>query len=179
MTTNPPTIGLQPCSSSQVKAYGYDAASRTLAVQFISNNALYHYADVPAEVFEAMKAAPSVGQFFGKSIRPHYVCTKQPDPETGIVFGLLPAQEPKYTTSSKTGRITNRATGKPIPDSEPIFVLRAQDVHAIAALRHYLAFCTEPDHQHAVLKRIDAFERFAFENPDRMKEPDDISLQSA
>jgi hypothetical protein len=179
MTTNPPTIGLQPCSSSQVKAYGYDAETRTLAVQFISNNALYHYADVPAEVFEAMKAAPSVGAFFGKSIRPHYVCTKQPDPVTGIVFGLLPAQEPKYTTATKTGRLTNRQTGKPIPDDEPVFVLRAQDIHALHALRHYLVFCTEPDQQQAVGKRIAAFEAFAAANPGRMKEPDDVALSAA
>lgn len=179
MTTNPPTITLEPCTSSQVKAYGYDAETRTLAVQFISNNALYHYADVPAEVFEAMKAAPSVGQFFGKSIRPHYVCTKQADPVTGVVFGLLPAQEPKYTTSSKTGRITNRATGKPIPDHEPVFVLRAQDVHAVSVLRTYLSLVAEIDQAAAVAKRIADFEAFAAAHPDRMKEPDDISLAAA
>jgi hypothetical protein len=179
MTTNPPTIGLQPCSSSQVKAFGYDAESKTLAVQFISNNQLYHYAGVPPEVFEAMKAAPSVGNFFGKSIRPNYVCTKQPDPATGIVFGLLETQEPKYTTSTKTGRLTNRQTGKPIGDDEPVFILRAQDIHALHALRHYLVFCAEPDHQEAVQKRIAAFEAFAAAHPRRMKEPDDISLQSA
>lgn len=179
MTTNPPSIDLQPCVSSQVKAFGYDPETRTLAVQFISNDSTYHYNDVAPEVFAAMKAAPSVGAFFGKAIRNQYVCAKQPDAKTGTVFGLLEKQEPKYTTSRTTGRLTNRATGKPIPDSEPIFVLRAQDMHALHAMRHYLVFCTEPDHQHAVLKRIEAFERFALDNPDRMKEPDDISLQSA
>lgn len=179
MTTNPPTIDMQACQSSQVKAFGYDPESRTLAVQFISNDATYHYSEVPAEVFAAMKAAPSVGAFFGKAIRNQYVCAKQPDAKTGTVFGLLEKQEPKYTSSSKTGRLCNRQTGKPIPDDEPVFILRAQDMHALHALRHYLVFCAEPDHQEAVQKRIADFEAFAAAHPERMKEPDDISLQSA
>jgi hypothetical protein len=178
MTTNPPAIDLQPCASSQVKAYGYDPKTLTLAVQFNSNNALYHYAGVPPEVFEALKAAPSVGTFFGKSIRPNYVCTKQPDPVTGIVFGLLPTQEPKYTTATKTGRLVNRETGKPIPDDEPVFVIRAQDIHAVSALRWYRSVVKEPDQQQAVSRRIAHFEAFAAAHPDRMKEPDDLSLHA-
>ena len=178
MSTNPPSIELSPCVSSQVKAYGYDAETRTLAVQFISNNSLYHYADVPADVFASMKAAPSVGTFFGKHIRNAFVCTKQADPVTGIVFGLLPAQEPKYTSSSKTGRLVNRATGKPIPDDEPVFIIRAQDIHAISALRWYRSVVNEPDQEQAVSRRIADFEAFAAAHPDRMKEPDDISLSA-
>lgn len=178
MTTNPPSIDLQPCVSSQVKAFGYDAESRTLAVQFISNDATYHYSDVAPEVFAAMKAAPSVGGYFTKAIRNQYVCARQPDAKTGTVFGLLEKQEPKYTTARNTGRLVNRDTGKPIPDDEPVFVIRAQDIHAVSALRWYRSVVQEPDQIAAVDKRIKAFQDFAAANPARMKEPDAITLEA-
>lgn len=70
-----PSIGMCPCESSQVKAHGYDAASRTLAVEF-KNGGLYHYEDVPPETYDAMKAADSVGKFIGASIKGTHKYTK-------------------------------------------------------------------------------------------------------
>lgn len=63
-----PCIGMCPCESSQVKSHGYDAATRTLAVEFKSG-VVYHYHDVPATTYDDMKAAKSVGSFIGKSIK--------------------------------------------------------------------------------------------------------------
>ena len=72
----------------------------------------------------------------------------------------------------------NSRTGKPIPDDEPVFVLRAQDLHALHAMRHYLVFCTEPDQVAAVNRRIADFEAFAVAHPERMKEPDEAPLSA-
>lgn len=183
MTTNPPsTIELTPCESSQIEAFGYDSSTEILAIRFPGRGAtpgtVYHYAGVPADVFHQMVAAESKGKFFGSNIRGRYAYEKQPDPVTGIVFGLQLAQEPKYTTGTKDGRLINRATGKPIPDDEPVFVLRAQDLHALHAMRHYLVFCTEPDQVAAVNRRIADFEAFAVAHPERMKEPDEAPLSA-
>lgn len=63
-----PSIGMCPCESSQVKSHGYDAATKTLAVEFKSGGT-YHYHDVPAKTYDEMKAAKSVGKFIGASIK--------------------------------------------------------------------------------------------------------------
>jgi hypothetical protein len=80
-------------------------------------------------------------------------------------------QEPKYTTNAD-GRIVNRASGNPIPDDEPVFILRAKDANAIKALRSYHMNCHNFAHRKIVAGRIADFERFAAEHPERMKEPD-------
>lgn len=183
MTTNPPaSIDLTPCESSQVAAYGYDASTETLAIQFpgrgVKPGDTYHYAGVPADVFHEMVAAESKGKFFGSRIRGRFAYVKLPDPTTGIAFGLLLSQESKYTCSQRDGRLVNRSTGKPIPDDEPVFVLRAQDIHALPLLHAYLSMVAEPDQANAVARRIAAFQDFALAHADRMKEPDDISLAS-
>lgn len=176
MSTNPiPYIPLIPCESSQISAYGYDEASQTLEIQFPGRgpaSSRYRYADVPADVYAQFHAAESKGKFFGSNIRGRYAYEKQPDPVTGIVFGLSTSQEPKYTTSAKDGRLVNRATGKPIPDDEPVFILRAQDVHAVEALQAYLESVDDVDHAGAVQARLDAFDAFADAHPERMKSPD-------
>lgn len=175
MTTTAPAITITPCVSSQINGFGYDPGSRTLAVQFPGRGAtpgsIYHYANVPAEVFAEFQASDSKGKFFGSRIRSVYEYVKQPD-ANGIVFGLPQAQEPKYTTGTKDGRITNRATGKPIPDDEPVFILRAKDVNALPALRGYILMLENIGHIAAVDKRIAAFEAFAAAHPERMTTPD-------
>ena len=122
-----PIITITPCESSQVAGFGYDAETQTLAVQFPGRGAtpgsVYHYSAVPPEVFAEFQASESKGKFFGSKIRGHFSYEKQPD-ETGTVHGLSQAKQPKYTTATKDGRIVNRATGKPIGDDEPIFILR-------------------------------------------------------
>ncbi len=181
MTTNPPTINLTPCESSQIAAFGYDPATQVLAIQFpgrgVKPGDIYHYADVPAETFEQMKAAESKGKFFGSTIRGRYAFEKLPDHATGIAFGLRHAQEPKYTTSTTTGRLVNRQTGKQIPDDEPVFVIRAQDKHAVSALRWYRGLVQEVDQIDAVNRRITEFEAFATAHPGRMKEPDAVTFE--
>lgn len=83
---------------------------------------------------------------------------------------MLPAQEPKYTTNAD-GRLVNRETGSVIPDDEPVFILRARDIHAIPALKHYLSLCEVQGHQNVVESRINDFEQFKLDHPDRMREP--------
>ena len=107
-------------------------------------------------------------------------------------------QEPKYrietriiipegvTVTGKSGeeadidceaRLVNRQSGEPIPDDEPIFILRARDVHAVKVLKAYyreLPFSAKGDHATAVKLRIEQFQDFAGANPARMKEPDTV-----
>ena len=73
------TIPMSPCGSSQLKEFGYDAATQTLAIRFHSKNgpgSLYTYTGVPPEVYDGMRAADadpelSVGRYFGEHIKPH------------------------------------------------------------------------------------------------------------
>ena len=65
-----PEIALHPVESNQVKAIGYDEATKTLAVTFTrGTGAIYHYPDVSKETFEAFKSAESIGKFFGQHIK--------------------------------------------------------------------------------------------------------------
>ncbi len=65
-----PQITLDSVESSQVKAIGYDAATKTLAVTFTRGvGAIYHYAPVESETYEAFKSAESIGVFFGQHIK--------------------------------------------------------------------------------------------------------------
>lgn len=97
-------------------------------------------------------------------------------------FGLPASQEPKYTVNTR-GRITNRATGKPIPDDEPVFLIRAKDTRAVNAILYYayLAGWSTSEHGRAVLERVKHFKDFAAAHPGRMQEPDTamLSAQSA
>lgn len=79
-------------------------------------------------------------------------------------------QEPKYMFD--VGRVINRASGEVIPADEPVFIFRARDRHAAEVLRVYAAMVSEDEHYAAVSARIEDFERFAANYPERMKEPD-------
>lgn len=64
-----PVIALSPVAkSSTVAATGYDAATKTLAVQFKGGGKTYHYADVPESVFGDMGKAESIGKFIGAHV---------------------------------------------------------------------------------------------------------------
>lgn len=63
-----PVIALKPVKSSNIAATGYDAATKTLAVQFKGGGKTYFYADVPESVFGDMGKAESVGKFVGAQI---------------------------------------------------------------------------------------------------------------
>ena len=58
-----PVISMTACKSSNISHYGYDATSKTLAVQFKGGGKTYHYADVPGDLFIQMGKAESVGKF--------------------------------------------------------------------------------------------------------------------
>lgn len=72
----------------------------------------------------------------------------------------------------RDGQLCNCSTGEPIPEDEPVFVLRAKDMHAVEALLAYWNAVEGDEQKAAVYRRIEEFEEFAEEHPDRMKEPD-------
>lgn len=82
-------------------------------------------------------------------------------------------QEPKYKIK---GSITNRQSGNAIPDDEPIFILRARDISAVATLEKYRqeveAAGSPTEHLQAVQLRVEQFRKWAQEHPDRMKVTD-------
>jgi KTSC domain len=57
--------------STAIRTLFYDTAKRELWVTFVSGRR-YVYAEVPPEVFEAFKTAPSRGIFFNHEIRDRY-----------------------------------------------------------------------------------------------------------
>lgn len=61
----------QPVDSSSIAAIGYSSTERVLDVEF-KYGAVYRYADVPSDVFEAFLAAPSKGAFFNEAIKDTY-----------------------------------------------------------------------------------------------------------
>lgn len=62
------SIQMQAVESSQIKAIGYDAESKTLAIEF-KGGGEYRYANVEPELYQDMMASPSVGSFFYKNIK--------------------------------------------------------------------------------------------------------------
>lgn len=84
---------------------------------------------------------------------------------------MNPTQEPKYKIEN--GKLVNRQSGEQIPDDEPVFVLRARDIHATAVLYFYSQQNGhDAIHKQAIEKRLAQFHRFAGQHPDRMKQPD-------
>jgi len=74
------------------------------------------------------------------------------------------------------GSIVNRNTGNAIPPDEPVFILRAQDKHAIDTLVHYAGLIEQGTAHHESLQAvIDAFDRYAATKGVNMKEPDTIT----
>lgn len=73
-----PVITMIPVKSSNIAATGYDAASKTLAVQFKGGLKTYHYAGVPESVFGDMSKAESVGKFVTGQVAGRYKHTHIP-----------------------------------------------------------------------------------------------------
>ena len=57
--------------SSNITRFGYDADSRVLKVEF-KNGGTYDYFDVPENVIDGMRNAPSKGQFLAQQIKGTY-----------------------------------------------------------------------------------------------------------
>lgn len=64
-----PEIKMCPCVSSQISEYGFDEATKTLAIKFKHGGSVYHYDNVPTEVYTELCGAGSKGAFFGKRIK--------------------------------------------------------------------------------------------------------------
>jgi len=77
-----PPIELKPVESHKLKAVGYDAATKTLAVQFPYGKAIYHYPNVEPETHAAFIGAESLGRFFGAHIQALPFEKFPADPET-------------------------------------------------------------------------------------------------
>lgn len=64
-------IPMVPVVSNQVKAIGYDAASKTLACTFTRGPGhIYHYPNVEPETHAAFMKSESKDNFFGQHIKP-------------------------------------------------------------------------------------------------------------
>ena len=63
-----PNIQTTPVKSSNIAAIGHDPSTKTMAVQF-KGSGIYHFRDVPAELFDKMLNSESVGKFFHSNIR--------------------------------------------------------------------------------------------------------------
>lgn len=63
-----PIITLSPVKSGNIAATGYDAATKTLAVQFKGGGKTYHYSDVPESIFGDMGKAESIGKYIGAQV---------------------------------------------------------------------------------------------------------------
>jgi KTSC domain len=57
-----------PVSSSNLRAIGYDPATQTLEVEFLTG-AVYSYAGVPASVHAGLMSASSHGSYFDANIK--------------------------------------------------------------------------------------------------------------
>mgnify|MGYP000577875052 CR=1 FL=1 len=73
------------------------------------------------------------------------------------------AQETKYIAMND--RLYNRASGDPIPDDEPVFILRGRDIHAAYAIELYSELCENYDHANTVRERASHFRNFAHKHP--------------
>lgn len=69
------TLDMHPVESSQIAEIGHDADTLTLAIRFKNwkgeATSLYHYQNVSAAEFEALRDAESIGRHFGQHIKPH------------------------------------------------------------------------------------------------------------
>ena len=71
----------------------------------------------------------------------------------------------------KDGKIVKRSNEVPIPDNEPLFIFRAKDRKALAALLAYNMILDNLEQKASVTKSINAFRDFSEKNLEQMKEP--------
>lgn len=87
-------IALVDVDSSQIHSIGHDPETNTLAICFTKGyrenrgpGSVYHYANVDAEAFAALRDAESIGKHFGQHIKPFpekfpYTRMLEPEPVT-------------------------------------------------------------------------------------------------
>ncbi len=69
--------------SNTLAALAYDDAHQTLQLEFRSR-AVYRYFGVPAEVYEALVAAPSKGKYFNRAIRGSFPFSRVSNTRAGL-----------------------------------------------------------------------------------------------
>lgn len=83
--------------------------------------------------------------------------------------------DPKYDIENN--QLVNAFTREPIPSDEPIFILRAKDIHARGTIGDYGFRCLTAAQKHSVRLRRVEFDNFAAERGERMKEPDTDTME--
>jgi lysyl-tRNA synthetase class 2 len=63
-------------TSNVIKSFDYEGKTQTLRVEF-NNGSVYKYHDVADSVYQELKIAPSVGQYFNTHIREKYGCDRE------------------------------------------------------------------------------------------------------
>jgi hypothetical protein len=66
-----PLPDMQPVSSSNIAAIGYDAENQAVYVQFL-NGPIYAYKGVPENEYENLLTAPSVGSYLNRNYKNVY-----------------------------------------------------------------------------------------------------------
>ena len=61
---------------------------------------------------------------------------------------------------------------QPVPDDEPVFIIRAKDVISVAVLEFYRGMCSDTNHADVVDGRVEQFRDWQQSNPDLVKIPD-------
>jgi hypothetical protein len=77
--------------------------------------------------------------------------------------------------------LVNRVSGQAIPEDEPVFIFRARDRKALAAILYYRGLCDDEHHRAAITETIEAFEEYQRTHPETVKEPGithDFTLRS-
>lgn len=62
---------MQPVSSSNISAVGYDAENQMVYVQFLDGS-VYAYKGVPEHEFDNLRSAPSVGSYLNRNYKNVY-----------------------------------------------------------------------------------------------------------
>lgn len=65
----------RPVESSSICSVGYDAASRTLELEYVSGD-VYQYFDVPQPAYAGLLTAPSIGAYVNQEIKPYHEFTE-------------------------------------------------------------------------------------------------------
>ncbi len=66
-----PIPEMEPVSSSNIAAVGYDVENQSVYVQFL-NGSTYAYKGVPEHEFENLRTAPSVGSYLNRNYKNVY-----------------------------------------------------------------------------------------------------------
>ena len=66
-----PMPDMQPVSSSNIAAIGYDAENQAVYVQFVTGSS-YAYKGVPEHEYENLRTAPSVGSYLNRNYKNVY-----------------------------------------------------------------------------------------------------------